>query len=265
MHKFGVSLTALAVIGVSACAERTVNPAIIPKPPPPNAAPKPQPNKVEAMRQTETTARDIRGNSATQSRVVIPSARIKPGQSPQPQPPQASQQPLETRISPDPLKVAVLPTSPETAEPNFPVAALMPPPPEPAEPTFPSVAPAVELPPAPDRAAPILPEVAREAAMPPPPEPAEPSFAVAAQMPPPPEPAEPSLPLQAEIIAESSFSVPLPDLPSYLSLQPRFDWVDTVGAIDIPRGPVPRTSEASPERQVPSLIRSPWPLSIETP
>ena|SRR5918993_263604 len=135
-------------------------------------------------------------------------------------------------------------------------------PPEPAEPTFPSVSPIVELPSLPEPAAPILPEVPIEAGLPPPPEPAEPSFHVATLMPRPPEPAVPFLSSQEEVAAESPISIPFPDLASYLSLRPRFDWVDTVGAIEVPHSPRSETLETNPE-QIPSLIRNPWPLATD--
>jgi hypothetical protein len=157
----------------------------------------------------------------------------------------------------------VLPPPLETDESNFPFAALMPPPPEPAEPAFPSVSPTVEHPPPLEPAAPVLPGVPIEAALPPPPEPAEPSFPIAALIPLPSEPAEPSLPSQEEVIIEGSILIPFPDLASTLSLRPQFDWVDTVGSIEVPREPVPETSEASPEKQIPSLVRRPWPLPMD--
>jgi hypothetical protein len=100
-------------------------------------------------------------------------------------------------------------------------------------------------------------------ALPPPPEPAEPNFPFAALMPPPPEPAEPSLPSQEEVIIEGSIPIPFPDLASNLSLRPQFDWVDTVGSIEVPHSPLPDAREASPEERIPSLIRNPWPLSMD--
>jgi hypothetical protein len=264
MRKLGV-FTALALSGMTAsCAERMVNPAVIPKPAPaPKAAPEPRPNNLEARRQAERIAEDDRGRSAIRPRQVIPSASVKP-EPPKPQAPQpqAPQQPRETSVSPDPPAAAALPPLPEPAGPNSPVTALMPEPPEPAEPTFPSVLPNVELPPPPEPALPTLPEVPVEAATPPPPEPAEPSFPIAA-LPPPSEPTEPSLPSQEEVVAESSVPLPFPDLPSYLSLRPRFDWVDTVGAVEIPQSPLSEALEASPEKRVPSLIRNPWPLAVD--
>jgi hypothetical protein len=230
MRKLGV-FTALALSGMTAsCAETLVGSAIIPSPAPaPRAEAKPRSNNVEAKRQA-----------------------------PQPQ---VSQQPQEIPIRHEPPAVATFPPPPEPADPNFPVAALIPPPPEPAEPTFPSAPPAVESEP------PIstLPEVSPEAAMPPLPEPAEPSFPVVALMPPPPEPAEPSLPSQEEIATEGSVPIPFPDLPSYLSLHPRVDWVDTVGSIEVPPRPLSDAPEPSPERQIPSLIRNPWPVPIDAP
>jgi len=100
-------------------------------------------------------------------------------------------------------------------------------------------------------------------ALPPPPEPAEPNFPFAALMPPPPEPAEPSLPSQEEVIIEGSIPIPFPDLASNLSLRPQFEWVDTVGSIEVPRSPLSDAREASPEEGIPSLIRNPWPLPME--
>jgi hypothetical protein len=82
-------------------------------------------------------------------------------------------------------------------------------------------------------------------------------------MPPPPEPAEPSLPSQEEVIIEGSIPIPFPDLASNLSLRPQFDWVDTVGSIEVPHSPLPDAREASPEERIPSLIRNPWPLSMD--
>jgi hypothetical protein len=260
MRKLGV-FTALALSGMTvSCAERIVSPAAIPKPAlSPKAALEPRPDNVEARRQVEKITEDARRRSAIRSRQAISRPSVKPEQRPETQAPQpqVSQQPQETSIWPDPPTVAALPPPLEPAEPNFPVAALMPPPPEPAEPTFPSTPP--------EPVEPTLPEVSPEAAMPPPPEPAEPSFPVAALMPPPPEPAEPSLPSQEEIAAESPVSIPFPDLPSYLSLRPRFDWVDTVGAIEVPRSPQSEAFEADAETHVPSLIRNPWPLPTDAP
>jgi len=84
--------------------------------------------------------------------------------------------------------------------------------------------------------------------MPAPPEPAEPSFPVAALMPALPEPSLPPH-SQEQIAAESSIPIPFPDLPSYLSLRPRFEWVDTVGAIELPHNPLSEALEASPEER----------------
>jgi hypothetical protein len=267
MHKFGV-FAALTLSWITAsCAERMMHPAAIPQPTPPKAAPKPRPHNGEARHRTETLAKDAGKHSAIRSRQVTPSASVEPEPSPEPQAPlpQVSQQPKETSISPNPPEVVALPPPPEPAEPNFPVTALMPPPPEPAEPTFPSLQPNVELPLPPESALPTLPEVPTEAAMPPPPDPAEPSFPVATLMPPLPEPAEPSLPQywQEQIATESPIPIPFPDLASYLSLHPRFDWVDTVGAIEVPRSPLSEVPETNPEEQIPSLIQNPWPLSMD--
>jgi hypothetical protein len=248
MHKFGV-FTALALSWITAsCAERMVHPAVIPQPIPLKAAPKPSPSNVEARYRAETIAYDARMRSAIHAHQVTPSASVKSEPSPEPQAPlpQVSQQPKQTPISREP-----------------PATVVLPPPPEPAEPTFPSVSPIVELPPSPEPAAPMLPEVPIEAALPPPPEPAEPSFPVATLMPPPPEPAEPLLPSQDEVIAESPISIPIPDLASFLSLRPRFDWVDTVGAIEVPHSPRSEALETNPEEQIPSLIRNPWPLATD--
>jgi hypothetical protein len=99
--------------------------------------------------------------------------------------------------------------------------------------------------------------------MPSPPDPAEPSFPGAALMPPFPEPAEPSLPSQEEAIIEGSIPIPFPDLASNLSLRSQFNWVDTVGSIEVPHSPLSDAREASPEEGIPSLIRNPWPLSME--
>lgn len=254
--------TALAVIGLSACSERIVSLTAIPEAsPPPKATPKPRLHNVEAKHQAQKDEKDTRKRSASLSGIATPTASFKTEQPPEPQTPrpQELQQPQATPTGR--AAVAVPPPTIEPDESNFPFAALMPPPPEPAEPTFPSVPSTVELPPPSEPAAPALPEMPKEAAMPLPPKPAEPSFPIATLMPPLPEPAEPSLPSQDEIIAESSISIPFPDLPAYLSLRLRFDWVDTVGAIDIPRGPVREISETNPEGQVPSLIRNPWPLT----
>jgi hypothetical protein len=251
--------------GMTACAERIASPAAILKPTSgPEAAPKPRINKEEARRQAKRIGEDARERSAIRSRQVSPIASFKPEQPPKPeaQPPQASQQPQEPPIGREPPVNAALPPPPEPAEPNFPISALMPPPPDPAEPTFLSVPPTVELPPPLEPAAPTQPEAPLEAAMPPPPEAAEPSFPVAALLPPPSEPAEPSLPSKGEVTAESPTLIPFPELSSPLSMRPRFDWVDTVGAIEVPRSPLSEALEASEER-IPSLIRSPWPVSID--
>jgi hypothetical protein len=267
MHKFGV-FAALTLSWITAsCAERMVHPAVIPQPTSPKAASMPSPNNVEAKHRTETIAENTGKRSAIRSRPVTPGASAKPMPPPESQAPlpQVSQQPEETSISPNPPEVVALPPPPEPAEPNFPVAALMPPPPEPAEPTFPSTPRAIDISSPPEPSTSILPEVLSESAMPPPPDPAEPSFPVATLMPPLPEPAEPSLPQppQEQIAAESPIPILFPDLPSHLSLRPRFDWVDTVGAIDLPHNPLSEALEASPEERTPSLIRNPWPLSID--
>jgi protein TonB len=264
MRKFGV-LTVLALGWITAsCAERMVHPAIISQPTPPKAASKPIPNDGEVRRRAETIAEKTRKRSAIRSRQVTPSAIVKPEQPPEfeAQPPQAPEQPPEAQTSPPPM-ATVLPPPLETDESNFPFAALMPPPPEPAEPTFPSASPIVELPPPLEPAVPVLPEVPIEAALPPPPEPAEPSFPIAALIPPPSEPAEPSLPSQEEVIIEGSIPIPFPDLASILSLRPQFDWVDTVGSIEVPHSPLSDAREATPEEGIPSLIRNPWPLPME--
>lgn len=266
MRKLGV-FTALALSGIiSSCAERMVNPAVIPKPPLPKAAPETRTSNVEARRQAERIAKDARKRSAIGSRPVSPDSSVTPEQRPttQAQPPQEVQQPQGTPISRTPPVNAALPPPPEPSEPNFPVTAQMPLPSEPAEPTFPSAPPAIELLPPPEHAEPALPEVSSKVAMPPPPEPAEPSFPVAA-LTPPPEPAELLLPSQEEIIAESPISIPFPDLPAPLSLHPRFDWGEVTGSFEIPRSPLSETFEASPERQIPSLIRNPSLLPIEPP
>lgn len=266
MHKFGV-FTALTLSWITAsCAERMMHSAAIPQPPPLRATPKPSPNNRETRHRSETIANDARVRSAIRSRQVTLSARQKPEPSPEPQTPlpQVSQPPKQIPILREPPATVALPPL-QPADPNSPVTALMPPPLEPAEPTFPSVSPSVELPPPPDPAGPILPEVPIEAALPPPPEPAEPSFPVATLMPPPPEPAEPFLPSQEEIVAGNPISIPFPDLASYLSLSPRFDWVDTVGAIEIPQSPRSEALETNPEEQLPSLIRNPWPLTTYAP
>jgi hypothetical protein len=265
MHKFGV-FTALTLSWVTAsCAERMVHPAVMPPSTLPKAASKPWPHNVEARHRAETLAENTRKHSAIRSHEVTPSARVKPEQSPERQAPlpQVSHQPNEPPSWREPPTIVALPSPPEPAESNFPITALMPPPPEPAEPTFPSISPTVELPPPLEPVVPVLPEVTVEAVLPPPPEPAEPSFPVAARIPPPPEPAEPSLPSQEEVIIESSIAIPFPDLASNLSLRPQFEWVDTVGSIEVPRSPLSDAREASPEEGIPSLIRNPWPLAME--
>jgi hypothetical protein len=265
MHKFGV-FTALTLSWITAsCAERMVHPAVIPQPTQPKAASKPWPHDVEVRRQAATMAEDVRRPSAVRPRAITPSSSVKPEHPPESeaQPPQASEQPPEAQTSPDPPMATVLPPPLETDESNFPFAALMPPPPEPAEPTFPSASLTVELPPLLEPDAPVLPEVPIEAALPPPPEPAEPSFPIAALIPPPLEPAEPSLPSQEEVIIEGSILIPFPDLASNLSLRPQFNWVDTVGSIEVPHSPLSDAREPSPQEGIPSLIRNPWPLPME--
>jgi hypothetical protein len=265
MHKIGV-LTALALSWITAsCAERMVHPSIVPQPTPPKAVSKPIPNNAEVRRRAVAVAENTGKPSAVRSRQVSPSASVKPEQSPEPQAPlpQASERPPETQTAPDPPMATVLLPPLEPDESNFPFAALMPPPPEPAEPTFPSVSPTAELPPPLEPAVPVLPEVTIEAVLPPPPEPAEPSFPVAALIPPPSEPAEPSLPSQEDVIIESSIAIPFPDLASNLSLRPQFDWVDTVGSIEVPHSPLSDARETSPEEGIPSLIRNHWPLPMD--
>jgi hypothetical protein len=267
MHKFGV-FTALTLSWIAAsCAERMVHPAVIPQPTQPKAASKPWPRDMEARHRAETLAEETGKRSAIRSRQVTPSASVKPEQSSAPPDsapasiPSAKRDPTLARTS----AIVALPSPPEPAEPNFPITALMPPPPKPAEPTFPSTPPAIELSSPPEPPTSSLPEVTAEAAMPPPPEPAEPSFPVATLMHPLPAPAEPSLPPPPEeqITAESPKPVPFPDLPSYVSLRPVFIWVDTVGAIQLPHSPLSEGLEVSPEERNPSLIRNPWPLSMD--
>jgi hypothetical protein len=261
MHRLGV-LATLTLIGMTACAERLVSPALIPKPASaPEAELKPRQNKVGVRRQVQKITEDTSKHLAIRPQPAAPSAGVKPQQQPATQSslPQASQQPQATPGGRD--AVAAPPPPSEPAEPNLSVAAVMPPPPEPAEPTFPSDAPAIELPSPPKPAAPTQPEAPlEEAAIPPPPEAVEPTFPITALLPPP-EPAEPSLPSQEEVTAESPTLIPFPELSSPLSMRPRFDWVDTVGAIEVPRRPLSEIPELSPERQIPSLIRNPWPLS----
>jgi hypothetical protein len=258
MRKLGM-FAALALSGmISSCAERIVNPTVIPKSRP----------QMEARREAERITEDTRKHSTARSRQVSPSDGVKPGQPPQPPAPPSPvfEQPRKTRIWREPSPAEVLLRPPQSDESNFPFAALMPPPPEPAEPTFPSAPPNIELPPPPEAVAPVLPEVPIEAAMPAPPEPVEPSLPATA-LPPPPALAEPSLPpriAQEEIATESPISIPFPDLSTYLSLRPHLDWVDTVGAIEVPRSPLSEALEISEER-IPSLIRNPWPLSLGAP
>jgi hypothetical protein len=263
MRKLGV-LTALALSGLTAaCAERLASPAMTSKPAPASRAETNlRPNNVETRREAEKITEDIRKPTAIRVQEALPSTSARPEQRPEPQVPlpQVPREPQETLIEHASPVDAALPPRPEPAEPNFPVAALMPPPPEPAEPTFPSAPPAIALRSPPEPPTSTLSEVLPEAAMPAPPELAEPSFPVAALMPPPPAPAEPSLPSQEEIAAESPITIPLSEPPSYLSLRPRFDWVDTVGAIEIPHSPRSETVETSPQRRIPSLIQNPWPL-----
>jgi hypothetical protein len=257
-------LAALTLSWITAsCAERIVHPAVMPQPTPPKAAPKPWPNNVEARHRAETIAEKTGKRSAIHSRQVDPSTSVRPEPSPEPQAPlpQVSQQPEQTPISREPPAVVALPPPPEPAEPSFPVAALMPPPPEPAEPIFPSTSRAIELSSAREPRTSTLPEVPPEAGIPPPPDPAEPSFPVATLMSPPPEPAEPTLPQRSQ--EQIASEIPFPDLPSYLSLRPRFDWVDTVGAIEVPHSPRSEALETNPEEQIPSLIRNPWPLATD--
>ena len=260
MHKFGV-FAALTLSWITAsCAERMMHPAVIPQSTLPKAASKLRPANVEPRRQAEKIAEDTRNLSAMPPRQVSPSASVKPEQ-----PPESEAQPPQAQTSLDPTTATVLPPPLEPDESNFPFAALMPPPPEPAEPTFPSTPPAIELSSPPEPPTSSLPEVTAEAAMPPPPEPAEPSFPVATLMHPLPVPAEPSLPPPPEeqIAAESPMPVPFPDLPSYVSLRPVFIWVDIVGAIQLPHSPLSEGLEVSPEERNPSLIRNPWPLSMD--
>jgi hypothetical protein len=251
MHKFGV-FAALTLSWITAsCAERMVHPAVMPQPTLPRVALKTQLHNVEVRHRAETIAENTGKRSAIRPpRQVAQSASVKPEPSPEPQAPlpQGSQRPKET------------PTSRE-----LPAVGVLPPPPEPAEPTFPSTPPAIDLSSPREPPTSILPEVSAEAAMPPPPDPAEPSFPVATLMPPLPEPAEPSLPPppQEQIAAESPTPILFPDIPSYLSLRPRFDWVDTVGAIELPQNPLSETLEAGAEQRTPSLIRNSWPLSVD--
>jgi hypothetical protein len=71
------------------------------------------------------------------------------------------------------------------------------------------------------------------------------------------------LPSQEEAIIEGSNPIPFPDLASNLSLRPQFEWVNTVGSIEVPHSPLSDAREASPEEGIPSLIRNPWPLAME--
>jgi hypothetical protein len=251
MHKFGV-FAALTLSWITAsCAERMVHPAVMPQPTLPRVALKTQLHNVEVRHRAETIAENTGKRSAIRPpRQVAQSASVKPEPSPEPQAPlpQGSQRPKET------------PTSRE-----LPAVGVLPPPPEPAEPTFPSTPPAIELSSPPEPPTSSLPEVTAEAAMPPPPEPAEPSFPVATLMHPLAVPAEPSLPPPPEeqVATESPKPVPFPDLPSYVSLRPVFIWVDTVGAIQLPHSPLSEGLEVSPEERIPSLIRNPWPLSMD--
>jgi len=263
MRKLGV-LTALALSGMTAaCAERLASPSMMPKPAPARPAEfKSRPNTVETRRQAKRIMEDARKRSAIRVREVLRSTSVRLEQRPEPQArlPQVSPGPQEFLIERDPPLLAALPPRSEPAEANVPVAALMPPLPEPAEPTFPSAPPPIELPSPAEALTSNQPEALSEAAMPTPPEPAEPSFPVAALVPLPPAPAEPSPPSQEEVIAESPISIPLPEPPSYLSLRPRFDWVDTVGAIEVPPNARSEALETSPKTPIPSLVRDPWPL-----
>jgi hypothetical protein len=263
MHKFGV-LTALALSWATAsCADRVVNPVDIPQLPLPKTAPNPRSNTVEESRRTETTAESARNRPAIRSHPGTPSASLKPKQPHRHQAalPRRPLLPTEIPIEREPSAGVVLPSHSESTRSDVPIAALMPPSPEPAEATFP-LTPPIELP-SPEPPTSTPPRVPSEAATPPPTAPADPDFPAAALMPLPPEPAEPSLPSQEQIAGASSISIPFPDLPSYLSLRPRFDWVDTVGTIDIPPSPLPEALDVNSDEDIPNLIRSPWPLPLD--
>jgi hypothetical protein len=263
MHKFGV-FTALALSWITAsCAERMANSAVIPEPTSPKAASKPVPNDVKMRRRAETVAESTRRGSAVRSHEVTPSASVRPKPSPEPQAPlpQVSPRPMEPPIWREPPAAAALPPPPEPAEPNFPVATLMPPPPEPDGQTYSSTPRTIELPPPPEPPISTLREVTAEATMPSPPDPAEPSFPMTTLKPT--EPAQPSLSLHSQEQIATESPLPFPDLPSYLSLRPRFDWVDTVSAITLPYNLLPEAVEPSPVEGAPSLIRNPWPPPLD--
>jgi hypothetical protein len=263
MRKLG-ALTILALSWITAsCAERIASPAVLPKSPPSKAASKPQPHTLEAWRQAVMNTAEAGKHPAVRSRQVPPSANVNPMEPSSPQAPlQASQGSQRTPISPSPPAVAALPPLLEPAEPSVPITALIPPRPDPAEATSTPLRSNIEPPPALEPTLPILPEVPIEAAMPLPPEPAEPSFPVATLIPPLPEPAARSATLQEEAVTESPISVPFPEIPSPLSLYPHFDWPDVTGSLDFP---LVGAFERPDEKQIPSLIRNPRPLSTDTP
>ncbi len=263
MHKFWV-FTALTVSWANAsCAERVVNAIDIPHFHPLKAAPNPQPNNVGERRRAGTISENDGNRPGIRSYLVTRSATVRRVQSLQHQADlvHGPQSPTELPVKHEPSIGAITPSLSERTELEVPVTKLMPPPLEPAEPTFPSTS-LVEMPP-PEPPTSFLPEVPSEAAMPPPPSTAETSFPLATLMPALPEPVEPSLPSPEQVVPATPTSIPFPDLPSYVSLRPRFDWVDSVGAIELPQPPLPQAFEPDSEERIPMLIRTPWPVPLE--
>jgi hypothetical protein len=282
------AFAALILSGMTAsCAQRVLPPANIASPSPaPEAVPDLHPKMLGESRRAAVVMEGAEKRLAARVRQVDARAitqRHPEAQTSKSEKSQASREPWRNPPSvaalppppepgePSPPAAALLPPPPEAAEPAFPstphriapapVEAAIPAPPEPAAPTLPSVPAAAEPAPTPEPAVPSVSELAREAVMPPLPEPAEPSFPTAAlTMSPPPEPAGPSLPEQEVTAAETSVSIPFPELTENMSLHPRSDWRDVTETFSIPPSLLSGAYGTDPERRYPSLVRDPWPL-----
>ena len=282
MRNRGVVTTLVLSGMLVACAQRVVPPANIAEPAP--APSKAAPNPPGARPQVAAIREEPRKHSAVRTRRVVVDARMEQPREALAAKPQTSE--AEREQWRDPPPVAALPPPSEPAEPTFPsiphpsepalgqgsidpsvadrsAETMMPLPPEPAQPTWPAVPPVTEVARASEIASPPGPEISPKATVPPSPEPADSGFPLAALMPPPPEPAESFLPEQGEPAAEGVALLPFPELSETLSLSPRFDWREVTATFSIPRSLVAGALEANSEKEVPSLVREPWPLQFE--
>ena len=289
MRNLGV-FTVLVLSGMTAsCAQRVVPPATVASPSPaPETALKPSPKTIGEIQGAVVISEGAKGRLAARPRQVDASAtteRRPEDRAPQSQDSQALRDPSHNLLSvaappprPVPAESSVpavvsLSPSPESTETAFTLAphpvesepeqVAIPEAPAPTVPSLPSAPPAMESVPAPEPVTPSVSTASPDAVMPSIPEPAEPSFPTATLMPLPAVPAEPPSSQQVDIAVATSVTIPFPELAEDLSLRPRPDWQDVTETFSLPHSLLPGTSGTESEKSLPSLIRYPWPLSLE--